>query len=86
MDKISVKICMGTTCYVMGGSSLQELVDIIPRKYGNKVEIENVSCLSICSSEWKYTKAPYVKINDDIIEEATVEKVLDNIERKLGLK
>ena len=77
---------MGTTCFVMGGASLQELIDIIPRKYGSKVKVEGVPCLDICSSEWKYTKAPYVKIDDDIIDEATVEKVLDHIERKLGLK
>ena len=30
MEKISVKVCLGTTCFVMGGSNLQELNDIIP--------------------------------------------------------
>ena len=29
MEKISVKVCLGTTCFVMGGSNLQELNDII---------------------------------------------------------
>ena len=86
MEYISVKVCMGTTCFVMGGANLQELIDIIPRKYGNKVRVEGVSCLNMCSSESKYAKAPYVRIDDDIIDEATVEKVLDHIERKLGLK
>jgi len=28
MEKISVKVCLGTTCFVMGGSNLQELNDI----------------------------------------------------------
>ena len=37
MEKISVKVCMGTTCFVMGGANLQELTEIIPRKYGDKV-------------------------------------------------
>ena len=44
MNKIVVKICMGTTCFVMGASDLQELTDIIPEKYGDKVEVVASTC------------------------------------------
>ena len=37
MEKISVKVCTGTTCFVMGGANLQELNYIITKKYGDKV-------------------------------------------------
>ena len=84
MEKISVKVCLGTTCFVMGGANLQELVDIIPRKYGDKVEVSGTNCLGMCSIQWNYSKAPYVKVDDDVITEATVEKVLEAIEKKLG--
>ena len=84
MDKITVKVCMGTTCFVMGGANLQELINIIQRKYGDKVEIEASTCLGMCSINWQYSKAPYVKIDDDVIVEATVEKVLSAIDAKLG--
>ena len=84
MDKISVKVCLGTTCFVMGGSNLQELTDIIPKKYGDRVEVAGSQCLGMCSIQWQYTKAPYVKIDDDIITEATVDKVLAAIDKKLG--
>ena len=86
MEKISVKVCLGTTCFVMGGSNLQELNNIIPRKYGDKVEVTGSNCLGLCSINWEYSKAPYVKIDDDVITEATVEKVLEAIEKKLGNK
>ena len=86
MEKISVKVCLGTTCFVMGGANLQELVEIIPRKYGDKVEVEGSGCLGMCSIQWNYSKAPYVKVDEDIITEATVEKVLEAIDKKLGLK
>lgn len=86
MEKISIKVCLGTTCFVMGGANLQELSDIIPRKYGDKVEVSGSPCLGMCSIQWNYSKAPYVKIDDEIIEEATVEKVLNKIEKKLGNK
>lgn len=84
MKKINVKICQGTTCFVMGASNLQELMEIVPDKYDKDVSIDGVSCLGLCSIASEYSGAPYVKIDDDIISEATVEKVLNAIERKLG--
>ena len=86
MEKLSIEICSGTTCFVMGGAYLQELIEIIPRRYGEKVSVSGIPCLKMCSSSSNYSKAPYVKVGDDIIEEATVEKVLEAIEKSLGLK
>ena len=85
MNKISVKVCLGTTCFVMGGANLQELIEIIPRRYGDKVEVSGSQCLGMCSIQWNYSKAPYVKVDEDIIEEATVEKVLSALDEKLGV-
>ena len=84
MAKIEVKVCLGTTCFVMGGSNLQELNEIIPKKYGDEVEISGANCLGLCSINWEYSKAPYVKIDDEVVADATVEKVLEVIDRKLG--
>ena len=83
MSKIQVKIWMGTTCFVMGAAHLQELVEILPEKYPDKVEVSGVTCLELCSDASKYTNAPYVKVNDDVIADATIEKVLKHIERLL---
>lgn len=86
MERIQVRVCVGTTCFVMGGNNLQELNDIIPRKYGDKVEVLGSNCLGLCSINWEYSKAPYVKIDNDVISEATVEKVLKVIDEKIGSK
>ena len=84
MDKkISVKICMGTTCFVMGASNLQELINTVPAKFGNKVEITGVPCLNLCSIDSEFSKAPYVQVDNEIIKDATVEKVLKAIEEKI---
>ena len=37
MAKVNVKVCLGTTCFVMGSSNLQELMDLVPKKYGDAV-------------------------------------------------
>ena len=86
MEKVSVKVCLGTTCFVMGGGNLQELNDIIPKKFGDKVEVAGTPCLGLCSINWEYSKAPYVKVDDIVVHEATVEKVLQVIEERLGQK
>ena len=83
MSKIQVKICMGTTCFVMGASALQELVDIIPEKYPDMVEVSGVPCLELCSDESKYTNAPYVMVNNEVISDATIDKVIKHVERLL---
>ena len=81
MEKITVKVCLGTTCFVMGGSNLQELSELIPLKYGDKVEVIGSPCLGLCSIKMEYAKAPYVKVNEDVIEDATVDKVLEAIDK-----
>lgn len=85
MEKISVKVCLGTTCFVMGSANLQELIDIVPAKYGEKVDVSGVPCLGLCSADWEFSKAPYVKVDDEVIKEATVEKVLAAIDEKLNI-
>lgn len=84
MEVINVQICSGTTCFVMGSSFLNELYDIIPQKYGDKVVVKPSLCLGQCSKSDKHSKAPYVKINDVVVSEATIEKVLSAIEEKVN--
>lgn len=84
MEKVSVKVCLGTTCFVMGSANLQELIDIVPAKYGDKVDVSGVPCLGLCSVDWEFSKAPYVKVNNEVVKEATVEKVLSEIDRQLA--
>ncbi len=84
MKKIDVKVCLGTTCFVMGAAHLQELIETVPQKYGDEVSVSGHPCLGLCSIDWEYSRAPYVKVNDDVIVEATVEKVLSAIERKIN--
>lgn len=84
MKKIEVKVCLGTTCFVMGSSNLQSLTDIAQKNYGDKVEVSGSPCLGVCSTNWEFSKAPYVKVQDEIVQEATVEKVIAEIERQLA--
>ena len=83
MEKIQVKICQGTTCFVMGGDVVKSLQETLTQKYGDKIEIIPVRCLEICHEADSFSKAPYVAIDDEMIAAADVEKVVRVIESKL---
>lgn len=82
MKKINVSVCLGTTCFVIGSSKLQNLEEYLPEYMTSFVEVKGVTCLNLCSN-FKYTKAPYVKVDDEIISEATIEKILACIASKV---
>lgn len=81
--KITLDLCFGTTCFVMGASKLQEIESLIPPQYRKKVDIKAHTCLDLCKNA-TYMKAPFVKVDGEIISEATVEKVVKAIESKLN--
>lgn len=82
MDKAIVKICTGTLCYVMGGSELQLLGDYIPEELKEKVEIKGATCLDFCN-QMGSGKAPFVTVNDQVVCNATIAKVLSVIQDQL---
>ena len=81
--KIEIEICLGTTCFVMGASKLQELETLIPPKYRSLVDVKANTCMDLCKNA-TYMKAPFVRIDGEVIPEATVEKVLKAIESKIN--
>jgi len=81
MKTIEVTICSGTTCYVMGASQLFSIKDILTSS-SPEVIIKASTCLGVCKNEGS-EKAPFVKIKDEIIEEATNEKILRRIRELL---
>ena len=83
MDKITVKVCQGTTCFVMGGSAIKSIIDTLTEKYADKVDVVSVRCLETCHQADAFSKAPYVYVDDEIVSAANLEKVISTIESKL---
>lgn len=82
MEKVIVKICTGTLCYVMGGSELQLLGEYVPEEIQDKVEIKGATCLDFCNAVGS-AKAPFVTVNDKVVSNATIAKVLNVIQEEL---
>lgn len=81
-NKLSVRICTGTLCYVMGGADLQLLSDYLPEELACKVDIKGSPCLDCCNRE-DAPKAPFVKVGETIISEANISKVIDAIKAEI---
>ncbi len=80
MTKVTVKICSGTSCFVMGAAQIQALEFTPPADIADKIELIEVRCMNLCKdTKTKYNKGPFVMVNDELIEEATYEKVVTKI-------
>jgi len=84
MKRVEVKVCMGTTCFVMGGAALQGISETIKARYQDKVKVTASTCLNLCTANAQYSKAPYVTVDGTVVSEATVDKILKEIDRKLA--
>ncbi len=70
-DKTTVKVCLGTSCYMKGSYRvLSQLVESVKKdSLGDEIEVVGTFCLENCD------KSPNVMVNDKLISEATLEKV-----------
>ena len=84
MDKIKVRICVGTSCFVMGSAQIQSLEFNAPADIADKIEIVEERCMNLCKDiARKCNHGPFVYIDDELIEEASYEKVVSKIREKL---
>ena len=79
---LTVKICVGTHCYLMAGRQLALWKNYIPQSLKDRVSVVNVSCLG-CHEDT--SNPPYAKVGDVVIEKATTEKIVEEIEKQLSV-
>lgn len=75
---LKVKVCCGTSCYIMGASEL------INSDVGSDpgVEIQGSTCLNFCKDGNK--RPPYVTINNEVYSQVTLSRFESLIKEKLG--
>ncbi len=75
-EKVVVEICMGTTCYVMGSAQLAGIAERLPEDWKALVSVKGMRCSGACQQAGLYGRAPFVKVNGELIAEADEGKVL----------
>lgn len=82
-DMLTVIICSGTACFVMGGSELLLLEDELPEAWRGRVRVEASPCLGFCRDR-TCGRAPFVTIDGEVLAGATLPSLLARIGEKLG--
>ena len=83
MDKIPVKVCIGTTCYLLGASKLVDLENRLPAAWKGRVEVSGCTCLDLCDANG-VCNAPFVKVGETVVPHATPATVVAAIADALG--
>ena len=83
MRKIRVSICTGTACFAMGASEIMLIEDELPEDLKGKVEVEGTPCLEKCKDS-SCGKAPFVLVNGQVVQQATVTTVIEKIRTALN--
>lgn len=78
--KRKITICTGTACYVLGGADILLLEDYLSAKLKGNVEITGSPCLGFCRQD-SGMKPPFVLIDGSVMSEASVQKIVDCLER-----
>lgn len=74
MKKMQLEICCGTTCYMLGANRLLNIENEMPSDLRGKIDVRALPCMGLCN-EKELSGAPYVKLNGQVIENATAEKI-----------
>ncbi len=73
-EKVTVRICVGTACFVQGGADLLLYDEFLDPIVLANCEIEGVSCLGKCKMADSMEGAPFVQIGQVIHGDMTEEK------------
>jgi len=84
MTKLNVRVCLGTTCYVMGASEILGVLESLPAELKDRFEVAGANCLNLCQGG-AYGRAPFVMIDDEVLAEATPETLEARLRELAGL-
>ena len=82
MKQITVRVCTGTTCFVMGAAQLESLAEHLPDDVAPYVDVVGSRCEGYCKDR-QYGRAPFVTVDGELIRDATLPKILDTIVQRV---
>lgn len=77
---MKVKICVGTTCHLMGAPALIESLESVERELKKKVEFEYATCFSVCQGS---ITPPVVQIGEEYYGNMTPDNLKKIVKERL---
>ena len=75
---LTVELCMGTSCHLMGVQDLVTVLESLPDDQRQKIEIKGVTCFKKCG------KGPNIRVNGELISNATPDRLLEVLQANLS--
>ena len=82
-ERISVVVCVGTACYVLGGSELLEVGERLPLALRDRVRLEGCTCMGLCGGSGA-ERPPFARVNGRLVAGATAERLAQAIREAAG--
>ncbi len=74
---LTIEICMGTSCHLMGTQDLVDVLDALSEDQRKQIEIKGVTCFKNCG------KGPNIRINGELLNNASPERLLEVLQANL---
>ena len=71
MTPIEIQICMGTTCFVLCNSELEDIQQMLDEKVLPYVQISGATCLGLCKDS-EYKRVPCAKVDGVMLEDVNL--------------
>lgn len=84
-QKIEIKICMGTTCFLLRNSELQDIVQSLSQEIQPYVEVVGAPCLGFCK-DVQLKRVPCTMIDGELIEDVEIQQIPSYIEQAVQEK
>lgn len=78
MSLMTIEICVGSACYLLGAQDLLEMIEGLPPAVRSKIDLRGASCLKACG------KGPNIRVNGELISNVTPEKLMGIINNNCG--
>lgn len=78
MKKVTIEICMGSACYLLGAQELIETIESLPQEVQDRIDLCGSTCLKACG------QGPNITVDGILIHNVTPDLLKRIIEEKLG--
>lgn len=78
MRKVTIEICMGSACYLLGAQELIETIESLPQEVQDRIDLCGSTCLKACG------QGPNITVDGILIHNVTPDLLRRIIEEKLG--
>ncbi|MGM0443387.1 MAG: NAD(P)H-dependent oxidoreductase subunit E [Fibrobacterota bacterium] len=76
--KLTLTLCTGTTCFVMGGSDLLTIEEYLENSITENLSIKGSPCLGYCK-QFRDMKPPFVVFDGEVLSSVTLPQLVKKI-------